>query len=180
MKRIKVIGLAMVLAMGMMACGSQADNEEAEKEAEIVTAETLGDFSSEDDTEEADSAEDSEILADSSVDLDLTSLSSTLIYAEVSNMMMEPLEYEGKTVKMEGICGTYQDPNTGKKYYACIIQDATQCCAQGREFVLDDDKYTESDYPAQGEEITVKGTFATYQENGGQYLTMLDSQLLDE
>ena len=72
----------------------------------------------------------------------------------------------------------YQDPDTGKKYYACIVQDATQCCSQGLEFVLDENTYTEDDYPKVGDDITIKGTFTTYQENGNTYLTMLDSTLI--
>ena len=112
------------------------------------------------------------------VDIDLTSLSATFVYSEVFNMMVSPAEYEGKKVKMEGTCNMYQDPETGKKYYACIVQDATQCCSQGLEFVLDENNYTEADYPAVGEEITLEGTFATYVEDGNQYLTMLNAILL--
>lgn len=175
----KIIALLTILfTLSLVACGK----------SEEAAAEPVDSISVEDSSQELqikdpeESEENTEFVesADPSVDLDLTALSSTLIYAEVSNMMMEPVEYEGKTVKMEGVCGTYQDPDTGKKYYACIIQDATQCCSQGLEFVLDDSKYTEKDYPAQGDEIAVKGTFATYEENGGQYLTMLDAVLLSE
>ena len=36
------------------------------------------------------------------VDLDLTVLSSTMVYSEVYNMMNEPEPYEGKMVKMQG------------------------------------------------------------------------------
>ena len=115
-----------------------------------------------------------------SVDIDLTTLSSTFVYSEVFNMIMEPLEFVGKTIKMEGTCNVYKDPDTGKAYYACFISDASQCCSQGLEFVLDEDKYQQSDYPENGEEIIIKGTFATYDENGNQYLTMLDTELLSE
>ena len=176
MKKIEVLILTGLLAFGLMACGkTTAGNTEA---VDAAVVEDIPEEQTEDIQEEV--PEEEVPLADPSVDLDLTAMSSTMIYAEVSNMMMEPLEYQGKTVKMEGICGTYQDPDTGKMYYACIIQDATQCCSQGLEFVLDESKYSAEDYPAQGDEIAVKGTFATYEENGGQYLTMLDSQLIEE
>ncbi|SHI34166.1 hypothetical protein [Pseudobutyrivibrio xylanivorans] len=176
MRKIEVLILTGALTFGLMACGkSTAVN------TEVVDAAVVEDISEEETEDIQEEVPEEEIpLADPSVDLDLTAMSSTMIYAEVSNMMMEPLEYAGKTVKMEGICGTYQDPDTGKMYYACVIQDATQCCSQGLEFVLDEDKYSVEDYPAQGDEIEVKGTFATYEENGGQYLTMLDSQLIDK
>ena len=35
--------------------------------------------------------------------IDLTSMSGTMVYSEVLNMMMAPEEYEGKTVKMHGV-----------------------------------------------------------------------------
>ena len=63
-------------------------------------------------------------------DIDLTALSSTMVYSEVYNMMTAPSDYIGKNVKMKGAFSYYQDPNTGNEYYACIIQDATACCAQ--------------------------------------------------
>lgn len=40
-------------------------------------------------------------------------------------------------MKMRGMFSSYHDEETGKSYYACIIQDATACCAQGIEFELE-------------------------------------------
>lgn len=97
-------------------------------------------------------------------DLDLTTLSSTMVYAEVNNMMISPDNYAGKHIKMTGTCDVYHDETTGKTYYACIIKDATACCASGIEFEL-----AESDYPNKGDEVTVAGTFETYEEGGGRY-----------
>ena len=59
------------------------------------------------------------------IDVDLTVLSSTMVYSEVYNMMVSPEAYIGKTVKMEGLCAYYNDEQTGNDYYTCIIQDAT-------------------------------------------------------
>ena len=55
------------------------------------------------------------------VDVDLTVLSSTMIYSEVYNMMYYPENYIGKTVKMEGQFAFYLDESTAKYYFACII-----------------------------------------------------------
>ena len=46
-------------------------------------------------------------------DVDLTTLSSTMVYSEVYNMMTAPSDYIGKNVKMKGNFSYYQDPNTG-------------------------------------------------------------------
>ena len=175
MRKIQVLILTGLMAFTLTACGKS--EAKVKDTVDVAVGDNIAQVQEEDLQEEV--PEEEVPLADPSVDLDLTAMSSTMIYAEVSNMMMEPLEYTGKTVKMEGICGTYQDSETGKMYYACVIQDATQCCSQGLEFVLDEDKYSAQDYPAQGDEIAVKGTFSTYEENGGQYLTMVDSQLIE-
>ena len=43
-----------------------------------------------------------------------------------------------------------------------IIQDATQCCAQGIEFVPLEDYTYPDDFPEIGENICVTGVFDTY------------------
>ena len=100
-------------------------------------------------------------------DLDLTTLSSTMVYAEVNNMMISPDNYAGKSIKMTGTCDVYHDEATGKTYYACIIKDATACCASGIEFEL-----TGGDYPNKDDEVTVAGTFDTYEEGGATYAVL--------
>lgn len=110
------------------------------------------------------------------VDVDLTKLSSTMVYAVVNDMMMRPNEYLGKMVRMHGAMSTYHDEKTGNTYYACIIKDATACCAQGIEFATTDE-YDVSDYPPDGEELTVVGNYDLYEENGYQYCILHDAIL---
>ena len=113
-----------------------------------------------------------------SVDVDLTTLSSTMVYSEVLNIMTYPQTYVGKTVKMRGIFAYYHDEKTDQYYFGCIIQDATACCAQGIEFILTDDYLFPDDYPKEGEIVTVAGEFMTYEEDGSTYFTLKDSKLL--
>ena len=40
---------------------------------------------------------------------------------------------------MNGDFAYYEDPETKKQYFACIIADATACCSQGLEFILTGD-----------------------------------------
>ena len=112
------------------------------------------------------------------IDVDLTSLSSTMVYSEVYNMMYEPDNYIGKTIKMDGLFTAYHDESTGNDYYACIIQDATACCAQGMEFILTDDYSYPDDYPEENEQITVVGVFDTYMEGDYMYCTLRDANLV--
>lgn len=110
------------------------------------------------------------------VDLDLTVLSGTVVYSQVFNMTQDPEAYSGMVVKLKGNLSYYQDPDTGKEYFAAVIADATACCAQGIEFVWDGHKYPE-DYPPLDTELTVTGTFNTYEENGFVYLQLKDAEV---
>lgn len=96
------------------------------------------------------------------VDVDLTTLSSTMVFAEVYNIVMDPTDYIGKTVKMSGTFARYDNPDNGDMFFAVVIMDATACCAQGLEFVVTDDYVYPDDYPSTGDEITVIGEFELY------------------
>ena len=124
------------------------------------------------------SASDNKTANTEVLDVDLTTLSGTMVYSEVYNMMSNPEDYLGKKVKMSGSFGVYQDPNTGKYYFACIIADATACCSQGIEFVLDGDYSYPEDYPEVNSVITVTGTFDTYEENGYSYCQLVNAKML--
>lgn len=111
------------------------------------------------------------------VDVDLTALSSTMVYSEVYNMMTKPEDYEGKTVKMNGTFAAYEG-EIRDYYFACVISDATACCSQGLEFLLADGRKFPEEYPDTGSEITVVGVFETYKEGEQQYCQLKDAELI--
>ena len=114
------------------------------------------------------------------VDVDLTVLSSIMVYSQVFDMIDGPDRYLGKTVKMTGLYSDYYDEANDIFYAACIIQDATACCSQGIEFVLSDEYSYPEDYPEYGDTVTVVGEFDTYIDGGYVYCTLRNSELLDE
>ena len=80
MKKIIAIILALVLALSFVACSKNSDkNENSNSKTTTKATET---------TTEA-----------KSVDLDLTKLSSTVVYSEVYNMLITPDDYKGKIIK---------------------------------------------------------------------------------
>ncbi len=109
------------------------------------------------------------------VDVDLTTLSSTMVYSEVYNMLTAPDDYIGKVVKMSGMYVVYSNQDDTQYYPAVIISDATACCSQGLEFVLAGDPKFPDDYPETETDVTVVGTFATYDEDGTQYCHLVDA-----
>lgn len=158
MKKIIAIILTLVLALSFVACSKNIDkNENSNSKTTTKITET---------TTEA-----------KSVDLDLTQLSSTLIYSEVYNMLITPDDYKGKIIKMKGQFNQYTDEQTGKTYNAVIIPDATACCQQGLEFELSDK--TNPNFE-QGAEITVVGTFDTYSEGELLYCHLKNAKIIDE
>lgn len=109
------------------------------------------------------------------VDVDLTKLSSTMVYSEVYNMLYIPENYIGKTVKMSGMFVTYTNQDESQVYPAVLIADATACCSQGLEFLLEGNPAYPEGYPEMKTEITVIGTFETYEEEGNTFCRLENS-----
>lgn len=165
----------------LSACGNEdaGRNKDAGREEETKMQSSLGEASVQQQPDgnqpetPADEDPDTKVSDDPDVDVDLTQLSSTMVYSEVYQMMMMPEEYAGKKVRMGGEVVIYPDEATGKTYYAVIIKDATACCAQGMEFELKE----EYEYPEAGEALTVTGVFQTYEEDGLLYCHLADAQI---
>nr|WP_243872391.1 hypothetical protein [Coprococcus comes] len=126
-------------------------------------------------TEEKDkkkeSTDTSENTGTEDVDYDLTEMNSDMVYATVYQMMMEPEQYEGKTIRIDGNYYISKDEATGNTYHFCVIKDALACCAQGLEFVRkNEEELSDEDYPEQETEIIVQGTFETYKEPNDETL----------
>lgn len=98
----------------------------------------------------------------SKIDYDLTNMSSTMIYAEVFNMLIEPEKYENKRVKMKGFFTIYNE-GSNDEVYSVIVPDATACCQQGIEFFYD----FKDNKPVANSEITVTGIFNIHMLNDG-------------
>ena len=111
--------------------------------------------------------------------VDLTKQSSTMIYTTVYNMMYYPENFVGKTIKMTGNYSEYIAEDTGKRYFACIIKDATACCSQGVEFELTEDYKYPDNYPKEADSITVEGVFDLYKEGEYQYCTLRNAKLCE-
>ena len=185
MKRLLCLLLAALTAFGLCACGEKSPAPEeatssttAPTEAKPMTTlppETAA-------AEETESVQTSETAESTFVDL--TALSSTMVYAEVFAMMVSPEDYVGKTVKMQGIFSRGQlyaadgSLSDGGMVFACIVQDATACCAQGIPFDLAGDYEYPQDYPELGDTITVEGIFEIHEQEGMQFCRLKDAEFV--
>ena len=190
MKRLFCLLLAVCMTLSLCACGK--DSEEgagndvsSSDEKSSASAESIPTPKEQETPDEQQTPEEPEQTQTSAdgVDVDLTVLSSTMVYSEVYNMLYnDPAHYLGKTVKAKGTFSIYQLVTDGVLQpdpvaYACIIADATACCAEGMEFVLEGDYTYPDDYPELGAEITVIGEFQSYEENGMTWYHLVNARL---
>ena len=169
MKKIFHLLLVAALIVSLSACGNNETPQNTQKPS-VSSGNTQNST-----TVNEPQTPSSQPQVSDDLDVDLTRLSSTMVYSEVYNMMYTPNDYIGKTVKMKGQFAYYEDPETKAQYFACIIADATACCSQGLEFILTGEHTYPNDYPEVGSEITVTGTFELYTENGFQYCRLKDA-----
>lgn len=175
MKKLFCVVLIVLTLSSLSACGSKKDKGTTDNQT--ANPSVSQNQTTEKSSESAPTTSKPAQSADG-IDVDLTKLSSTMVYSEVYNMMVSPDNYTGKTVKMKGQFAYYEDPETKAQYFACIIADATACCSQGLEFILTGDHTYPNDYPELGSEITVTGTFEVYTESGFQYCGLVNATLV--
>lgn len=174
MKKVIAIIMIVLIVAALTACSQKTDsrtssgaktvNDVLNQQSETQAAATINR------TQAANPVNEEENNTDDRTEIDLTEMNSTMVYSEVQQMMQSPGKYRGKQVRMKGSAASAE--YNGKTYHACLIKDATACCSQGIEYVL-----TEGDYPADGTEITVYGTFDCYEEEGKIYNNLVGAKL---
>lgn len=186
--------LCLMLILAVTGCGNSGASNKTGNQPAGVNDVLEAQMAAEDNKEKGDSSEGKETPTQKSdnssgtntstgstgsadgLDVDLTVLSSTMIYSKVFDMMNYPEDYMGKTIKVNGLFSYYYDEVTGNEYFACLVPDATACCAQGIEFVLKGDPVYPDDYPELGDEICVTGVFDTYKEGEYTYVTLRQAE----
>ena len=155
---------------------SQVKKEEQKKTEESTKEDIRKNDQQNTDTQTPESVQGSVHAPEASVDGDLSVLDSDMIYATVYQMMSDPEQYVGKTFRIEGKFYVTYDEMTKNQYYYCVIKDATECCAQGLEFVWGDGSHIYPDeYPTDGTEVIVDGTFELYMENDSRYCRLANA-----
>jgi len=90
--------------------------------------------------------------------LDLTRMSQTMVYASVMDMLTNPENYLGKTIKIQGEYNVlFHTPE--RPYNFALIEGASGCCPQNLMFIWDGSH----DYPEIGTKIEMTGIFSSYE-----------------
>ncbi len=134
MRKYMTIGIACAAVL-LGGCGAAATVQQAES------------------VKSEESKAEAALVRTDQVDIDMDEMSSTMVFAEASNMVQDPVAYDGKIVKLTGTLAAYQGANT--TYYSCILEDALACCSQGIEFEADE----QEEYPSAGSTVTIVGRF---------------------
>ena len=108
-----------------------------------------------------------ETVSTNRVDIDLTHMSSTMVFSIVYKMVTEPEKYIGKRIKMKGAFSSYYDEETERRFFGCIIKDALACCSQGLAFETNPPRKYPKEYPSEGTSIIIVGTFEYEKEEDG-------------
>lgn len=191
MKSYKLLALLASVCL-LSACGADTDDTDSAAAQQALTDQITGASDTSRDTTTAEPAPEVEsepeteiIYPDNTyvtpdidlptaegVDIDLTQLSSTVVYGELYQILMNASAYLGMTLRMEGNFGIYTDPASGNVYYSVGVVDSTMCCVQGLEFLLAEEPEA---YPAVDDIITVTGVLEIYEENGYFYIRLGDA-----
>ena len=191
MKKIICIVCSVVTVLCLCACSDNTANRTGKNNTKTVTDVLNGNTASSQNNSSVNSSQSNTSSSNGSVkstayvpdsnlsnlkcDVDLTVMNSTMVYAEVNNMLTNPDKYRGKIIKMKGSFSVYE--TAARNYYACIIADATACCSQGIEFVVANKRDYPNEYPALGTQITVVGKFDTYNEGSKMYCQLIGASM---
>ena len=182
-KQVSFVSLTLCAAMLLGSCSQNtkpASNPEAlinEIVSEAAAQQTTITEKPKTTTAAETSLPDAGTSGNAAVDLDLTVMNSTMIYSVIYDMMINPDNYYGKTLMVDGFFDTVTDERAGARYFFVVVPDATACCVQGLEFMLDDSKKYPEDYPEVSKDIRVRGTFDSYEELGSTYYYIRTDEL---
>lgn len=115
---------------------------------------------------DADKQKRLEDLKQYDVDIDLTTLNTTMLQARVNEILENPNDYKGKTVRVTGSYNKSYYDQTDKYYDYVLGYDQTMCCAAWEiEFMGDCVPEDIEQYTT----IGLVGTFDFYEELGQTY-----------
>ncbi len=110
--------------------------------------------------------------------LDLSLLNDTMAYSQLINIIKEPDEYLGTPIIVKGI---YTAPFNGFSHqynYTVTIQDNTQCCAQGIEFIMKEEGDLDK-LPPEGEMVKISGVLELFEEGKHSYCIISDAAVTE-
>ena len=94
MKKILLISISILLCLSFTACGKKEEPAESGNEGSLVIVS---------DGKKKETHEVKPSTFDEEVDIDISQMSGTVVYSTVYDMMWNPQNYVGKTLRVTGI-----------------------------------------------------------------------------
>ena len=104
------------------------------------------------------------------VDVNLSDLGTTMLFAEITNIMNDPEGYLGKVIKIHGGYFNIYDEESNQYIHFVLILDEAGCCEQGFQFRVGEEFGSPEDLFEIEEEIEIIGVFRSCDGEGwGRY-----------
>lgn len=149
----------MIIVSLLTACSSGSNVDTSENKITKVDTKTESINPEASDTIEKFEEEQGSVAesSESPVDIDVTSLSSTMIAAELFNVQRNMPDYIGKTIKLKGKYNEYYDSYYERTIHLVYAMDEGGCCPIEFEIVLPEGE----SYPQKENEIEIFGKISS-------------------
>ena len=156
MKKICFIFLCMVVALCITSCKiSNVKKTETDMKTKATDITEQNDINT---LTKNDNAQNTLLLFNDEVDLDLTKLPQPDAYEAMYGVLHLPSEYKEKIIKMNGECHIYYDTESKTPHYTCALPETILYKTQEIAVVFDNKFYDAlSELPKDGEFITIIG-----------------------
>lgn len=109
---------------------------------------------------------------------DMTRLGYTMAYAQMYDMLLNPDQYAGQTLKLRGTYYGPQPEGAPEPYHLILVTDEAACCNIGMEFVVTGDtkglRYPKEDAP-----IELTGLISTLEADGNTYPVLFVNEVVE-
>ncbi len=157
-KKLKLFSFSLMMIVTLVSCGKAKSIKN--KKAVIVQPDNI--------KQELDkSSSTNTSITNSTPDLDLTKMSVAMIYSQIFNMLIMPEEYVDKTIKVKGAFEIYPNEKGEIDFFTLTVMDATACCKEGIDFIWAGNHTYPDDYPKEGQEITITGSYKSFENEDG-------------
>lgn len=109
---------------------------------------------------------------------DLTRLGYTMAYAQMYDMLTNPANYVGQTLKLRGTYYGPQPEGADEPYHLILVKDETACCEIGMEFVVTGDTSALT-FPKEDAPIELTGLISTIEVEGNTYPVLFVNEVVE-
>ena len=157
MKKIHILLSCSLIMLCLSGC-SKTKVENPNPEDAVPTGQSISNY--------IDSApenkSESKPAASDGIDYDFTDMNFNILNAMNFEMAVDPEKFYGKVMKMRGQFFTVVEPESGQRFYYCVIYDPTACCQTGLDFMMTGDKVYPDDFPPEETYIEIQGPFKDF------------------